>query len=76
MAVLGIRAILVRVRIRILGSVPLTNESGCGFGTLVHIHLSSKKKSQKEVSKQSNQGFFYYFCLMMEGSGWRIRTFD
>jgi hypothetical protein len=32
LAVLVIRDILVRIRIRILGSVPLTNRSGCGSG--------------------------------------------
>jgi hypothetical protein len=29
----------------------------------------SKIKSHKEVTKSSNQGFSYYFCLMVEGSG-------
>ncbi len=89
---LGIRDILVRIRIRILGSVPLTNRSNAdpgipktygsyrsgsgsrgGFGTRVlHLHNSSKiKKNLKEVTKQycRNQGFSYYFCLMMEESG-------
>ncbi len=33
-------------------TVPLTNGSGCGFGTLVHINHSSKIKSHKEVTKQ------------------------
>ncbi len=56
---LGIRDILVRIRmririlIRILGSVPLTNGSGCrSYGSLVYLHLSSKIKSHKEVTKQ------------------------
>jgi hypothetical protein len=40
--------------------------SVCGFGTLVHLHHSSKTKSHKEVTRQ---GFSYYFCLMTEGSG-------
>ena len=26
-------------------------------------------KSHKEVTKQRNQGFSYYFCLMIEASG-------
>ena len=33
---------------------------------LLH-HFS--KMSQKEVTKSKNQGFSYYFCLMIEGSG-------
>jgi hypothetical protein len=51
--VLWIHDILVRIRIRILGSVPLSNVSG----NLV--------KSHKEVTKQYgiNQGFSYYFVL-------------
>jgi hypothetical protein len=75
--VLRIRDILARIliRIRILGSVSLTNRSdadpggpktygsyGSGSGTRVHLHHSSKIKSHK--------GFFsYFFFLMMEGSG-------
>ncbi len=42
------RDILVRIRIRILGSVPMTNVSGI----LVHLYCSSKIKSHKEVTKQ------------------------
>jgi hypothetical protein len=34
----------------------------------VHLHHFSKIKSQKEVTKQWNQGFPYYFYLMIEGS--------
>ncbi len=49
-SVLGIRDILVRIRI--LGTVPLTNGSGCGFLTLEHLHHSSKIKSHKEDTKQ------------------------
>jgi hypothetical protein len=63
-AVLGIREILVpiRMRIRILGSVPLTNRSGCGSGRPRNIRIriretctfSSffKDKSHKEVTKE------------------------
>jgi hypothetical protein len=40
-----------------------------GSGTLVHLCHSSKIKSHKEVTKQYKSRFFYYFfCLMMEGS--------
>jgi hypothetical protein len=37
----------------------------------VHLHNFSKIKCPKEVTKQNsrNQGFSYYFCLMIEGSG-------
>ncbi len=36
----------------------------------VHAHHSSQIKSHKKKSQNSiNQGFSYYFCLMMEGSG-------
>ncbi len=57
-AVWRIRDILVRIRI--LGSIPLTNGSGSGSGrtkkcrsgsrTLVHKHHSTKIKSHKEVT--------------------------
>jgi hypothetical protein len=41
LSVLGIRHILVwiRMRIRIIGSVPLTNGSGCGFGRPKNIQI-------------------------------------
>jgi hypothetical protein len=35
----------------------------------VHLHHVSKIKSQKESQKKRNQGFSYYFCMMMGGSG-------
>ncbi len=35
----------------------------------VHLHHFSKIKSQKEVTKQEELMFSYYFCLMIEGSG-------
>ncbi len=35
----------------------------------VHIHHFSKIKSQKESQNIRNQGFSYYFCMMIEGSG-------
>jgi hypothetical protein len=35
----------------------------------VPLHLFSKIKSHKEVPVPKNQGFSYYFCLMIEGSG-------
>ncbi len=34
----------------------------------VHLHHFSKI-SQKEVTNSRNQGFSYYFCLMIEGTG-------
>jgi hypothetical protein len=35
----------------------------------VHLHHSLKIKRHKEVGNIRNQGFSYYSCLMMEGSG-------
>ncbi len=35
----------------------------------VHLHHFSKIKSQKESQNIRNQGFSYYFCMMIEGSG-------
>ncbi len=40
-----------------------------GFGTRVHLHHSSKEKKSKKLLNSRNQGFSYYFFLMMEGSG-------
>jgi hypothetical protein len=82
-SVLRIRDIFVRIRIRILGSVPWRTDldpggsktygsvpgPGCVSGTLVHLHHSSKIKIMKKSQNWRNQGFSYYFCLMMEGSG-------
>jgi hypothetical protein len=101
--VLRIHKILGWIRIRILGSMPLTNGSGSGFGSgfgswirmtsidlqdaskklryffdtifsayyflKLHLHHFSKIKSQKEYQNGMNQGFSYYFCMMIEGSG-------
>ncbi len=39
------------------------------FWRYIYIHHSLKIKSQKEPQKSWNQGFSYYFCLMMEGCG-------
>ncbi len=86
---------MVKIRIRIRGSIPLTNGLGCGSGSSyfhywpsrrqqktnlkkmflayyflkVHLYPFSKIKSQKEVKNSRNQGFSYYFWLMIEGSG-------
>jgi hypothetical protein len=35
----------------------------------VHLHHFSMIKSQKESQNRRNQGFSYYFCMMIEGSG-------
>jgi hypothetical protein len=90
-SVLGIRIIWARIRMRIwiLGSVPLTNGSGCGFApggpkafgsglkTLVHLHHSSKIQNQKEVIKHQKSRFFFLF-LLDNGRIWirRIPTYD
>ncbi len=34
----------------------------------IHSHLFSQIKSQKESQNSRNQGFSYYFCMMIEGS--------
>jgi hypothetical protein len=99
--VFRIHDILVWIRIRIRGSMPLTNGSGFGSGSgswirillfwsltfkmptktnlkkkipafecTVHLHRVSKKKF-KESQNSRNQGFSYYFCMMIEGSGSR-----
>ncbi len=41
----------------------------CIYFLKVHLHHFLKTKSQKEVTSSRNQGFSYYFCLMIEGSG-------
>ncbi len=92
-----IHDILGWIRIRILGSMLLTNGSGFRirihpaisvinlqyaskkliFNTFfsayyflkVHLHHFSKIKSQKESQNRRNQGFSYYFCMMIEASG-------
>ncbi len=35
----------------------------------LHLHHFSKIKSQKESQNSRNQGFSYYFCVLLEGSG-------
>ncbi len=37
----------------------------------LHLHHYSKIKSQKESQNSRNQGFSFYFCMMIEGSGSR-----
>jgi hypothetical protein len=58
-------------------SMPLTNGSGsCDFShwpsrhfLKIHSHHFSKTKSPKKSQNSRKQGFSYYFCLMIEGSG-------
>ncbi len=38
------------------------------FWRYQHLHLFTKIKSQKESQSSRNQGFSYYFCIMIEGS--------
>ncbi len=95
---LRIHDILGWIRIRIRGSMPLTNGSGSGswirillfssltfkmptknkfFNTIfsaydflkLHLHHFSKINIQKESQNRRNQGFSYYFCMMIAGSG-------
>ncbi len=35
----------------------------------VHLHHFSKLKSQNDLQNSRKQGFSYYFCMMIEGSG-------
>ncbi len=35
----------------------------------LHLHHFSKIKIQKESQNSRNQGFSYYFCMIIEGSG-------
>ncbi len=37
----------------------------------LHLHHFSKIKSQKKSQNSKNQGFSYYFCMMIEESGSR-----
>ena len=93
LAVLRIRDILVRIRIR--GSVPLKSDqvirllillfSSVTFQTAtrniflqnifahyfleVHLHHFSEINVIKKSQNRRNQGFSFYFCLMIEGSG-------
>ena len=80
---LWIRDILGWIRIR--GSMPRHWPSRCQqktnfltqfflltvllFEGTFTVHHFSKIKSQKESQNSRNQGFSYYFCMMIEGSG-------
>ncbi len=76
--VLGIRSILVRIlvrirmRILILGSVPLTNRYWCGSGMHKNIPYESGSetlvKSHKAVTKYKQSRFFLVFLLDDGGS--------
>ncbi len=50
------------------GSGPMDPDSQV-FCLLLFEGTYSKIKSQKDVQKNRNQCFSYYFCLMIEGSG-------
>jgi hypothetical protein len=71
--VLRIHDILVRIRIR--GSMSLTNGSGFKvfclllFEATIYIIFQDKKSKRSHKTVGRNQGFSYYFCLMIEGSG-------
>jgi hypothetical protein len=69
---------VLRIRMRILGSLPLTNRSGWESGEAQkhdadpeHWYRTFtsffKDRNSKRIQKNSrNQGFSYYFCLMMK----------
>ncbi len=70
--VLGTRDILVRIRI--LGSVSYLNGTDPGgpktYGSWnEHWHIYIIFQRIKKLQNSGNQGFSYYFCLMIEGSG-------
>jgi hypothetical protein len=86
--VLRIHDILGWIRIRIRGSMSLTDPAifvmdlqdaskklifytifSAYYFLRLHLHHFSKIKSQKESQNSRNQGFSYYFCMMIEGSG-------
>ncbi len=58
-SVLGISDILVRIRIRICGSIPLTNGSGFRSGSDPAIFVSDLQDGNKKI-------FFFtkFFCLL------------
>ncbi len=47
--------------------------STCYF-LMVHLHHFSKIKVKRKSQNNRNQGFSYYFCLMIEGSRTRSRS--
>ncbi len=47
-----------------------TTFSACYF-LKIHLHYFSKIKCQKESQNSRIQGFSFYFCMMIEGSGSR-----
>jgi hypothetical protein len=80
--VFWIRGILLRVRIP--GSVPLTNGSGSGSGSYYFRPWPSRRQKTKKANvfyvytifhkvtksqNSRNQCFSYFFCLIIEGSG-------
>ncbi len=79
-AVLRIRDTLVWIRIRILLFSSLTFKIptiklffifyfSAYYFLKVHLHHFSEIKSRKESQNIRNQGFSYYCCMMIEGSG-------
>ncbi len=61
---------------RIRGSMPLTNGSGSWIRILIFSSLTVithniifLRLKIKRVTNSRNQGFSYYFCMMIEGSG-------
>ncbi len=81
--VFQIRDILVQMRMRILGSVPLTTDPEQKYFFLkffyaysflnVYLHHSLKTKSHKEVTKQEKSRFCFIF-LLVDGRTWIRET--
>jgi hypothetical protein len=82
--VLRVRDILAWIRI--FGSVTLTNGSTDADPEVPRTYIRNtgtftsffkdKIKSKKKSQNSRNQGFSYYFCLMMEGAGSVFVTTD
>ncbi len=47
----------------------LKNSFSAYYFWKVHLHYFSKIKSKKKLQTSRSQGFSYYFCMMIEGSG-------
>ncbi len=74
---LRIHDILVWIRILLFSSLTfkrptkkliLKKSFSAEYFLTVHLHHFSKIKSQKVVTHSRNQGFSYFFCLIIEGS--------
>jgi hypothetical protein len=67
------KRIRIRLRILLFSSVTFNTATKNFFFAYyfvkLHLHHFSNIYSHKESQNSRNQGFSYYFCLMIEGSG-------